>query len=326
MTTQAITVLPHTRIRKDDLPPANDPFFYGWREMPQLDDETGDWVRVPLTLDDVLHPQWGDYIVQNQEHFSLCKDLFNQLEIQLKDEMGTELLHDTLINWEEPGKKGLCPDIAVIRDVQKPFRKGTFYVKRSHGHVDLVLEVTSPSTWKVDVDGIREPNKVERYAKVGVPFYIIVDDVHRIDGMSPPITVYRLGKRKRYERQVPDQRGWYWIETIALWIGPYQDWVSWYEKKGKKLGTHVEEFEARQRAEEQARTETSARQRAEEQARTETSARQRAEEQARAETEARQRAEEQARAETEARQHETNARQRAEDRIRELEAMLASRK
>jgi len=303
--TQMLPAPPVAHVRDRDLPPADDLFFYGWRDVLQGTNGTEEWIRQPLTLADVLHPQWGDSIMQNQEHFSLCKDLFNQLEIHLRDELGTELLHDTLIDWEEPGKKGLCPDIAVIREVRKPFRKGVFYVKQSRGHVDVVLEITSPSTWKVDVEGYRTVNKVTEYAKVGVPFYIIVDDTHRQEGKPTSIIAYGLGKRGRYKKLAPEKRGRYWIETVGLWIGPYEDWVSWYDPEGNKLGTHIEEFDARRRAEVQARL-------ADEKARAEVDARKRAEAETRAEADARQRAEVQARLADEKACAEADARKRAE--------------
>jgi len=328
----------------------DDPFFYGWREVLQQNNGTEEIIEIPLTLDDVLHPQWGDHIMQNQEHFEVCDDVYNGLKEHLAHEPQTVLLHDTLIDWDENHVSPMCPDIAVIRDVQRTFPKGVFYLKQSGGQVDLVMEVTSPSTWRVDVEGKREPNKVQRYAEANVPFYVIIDDQHRKAGQSPPIMAYRLDGSGRYKRMVPDKRGWYWIETVELWIGPYKDWVSWYDEHGTKIGTHLEVVEGRKQAEEQASAEADARQRAEVQARAEADARRQAEdrascaeEQARAEadarkqeTKARQRAEEQARAEAESRKQETKARQRAEEqaraeaesrkqaetRLQELEAML----
>jgi len=143
--------------------------------------------------------------------------------------------------------------------------------------VDLVMEVTSPSTWKVDVGGTRKPNKVQRYAEAKVPWYVIIDDQHRKTGQSPPIMAYRLSESGRYKQMVPNTRGWYWIETVRLWIGPHKDWVSWYDVDGTKIGTHIEvvkayqwEAEARKQAEDRASL-------AEEQARTEADARKQAE-------------------------------------------------
>jgi flagellar biosynthesis GTPase FlhF len=266
--------------------------------------------------------------MQNEEHFLVCNDLYDGLQQHLTHEHHTVLLHDTPINWEGE-VKALCPDLAVIREVQRRFPKGTFYVRQSKGHVDMVLEVTSRSTRKVDVDGENPVNKVQKYAQVGVPYYIIVDDARRKEGYPPAITVYKLQEGKGYQRECADARGWYWIPSLALWIGPYQDWVSWYDEQENKIGTVVEVALAREQAEAQARAEARARQQAETraqqaemQARAEIRAReqaetraQEAEVQARAEARAREQAETQARAET-------RAREQAEAQIEQLKALL----
>jgi Uma2 family endonuclease len=267
--TLAVMEQPTIMDEYDDLsPPTDDPFFYGWREVLHTSNGTEEWIREPLTLDDVLHPQWGDYIMQNEEHFLVCNDLYDGLQQHLTHEHHTVLLHDTPINWEGE-VKALCPDLAVIREVQRRFPKGTFYVRQSKGHVDMVLEVTSRSTRKVDVDGENPVNKVQKYAQVGVPYYIIVDDARRKEGYPPAITVYKLQEGKGYQRECADARGWYWLPSLALWIGPYQDWVSWYDEQENKIGTVVEVALAREQAEtraQQAEVQVRAEARAREQA------------------------------------------------------------
>ncbi len=54
-------------------PTAADPFFYGWRYV-QRDAPDGEttWEQVPLTLEDVLHPQEEDFIVQTDLHQRIC--------------------------------------------------------------------------------------------------------------------------------------------------------------------------------------------------------------------------------------------------------------
>ncbi len=52
------------------LPPRNDPFRYGWRYVLRGTAPNGQelWDQVPLTLDDVLHPEVGDFIVNSTAH------------------------------------------------------------------------------------------------------------------------------------------------------------------------------------------------------------------------------------------------------------------
>lgn len=296
---------PHgTAVREDDLPPPDDPFFYGWRDVfqPINGSDKEEWIQIPLTLEDVLHPQLGDVIVQDPSHDEACDSLRDGLKRHLAHEPQTLVYNDVGIDWGIAGIKPVAPDISVIRNATTVFPTSVYYVKKYGGRVDLVIEVTSRNTWKVDIDGWRTPNKFELYAQFGVQYYIIVDvRTHRFGHHSPPLIVYRLGLDGQYEQQQPDDRGWYWIDTVELWIGPYEDWVSWYDADGNKIGTYIEEKEGRLHEAQACKV---------------------AEERAQYEADARHCAEEQARAEAEARQREAELRQRAEERIRELEALI----
>lgn len=50
-------------------PPSADPFRYGWRYVKRtLPDGKEDFEQVPLTLEDVLHPELGDVMPQTTPH------------------------------------------------------------------------------------------------------------------------------------------------------------------------------------------------------------------------------------------------------------------
>ncbi len=288
--TGKIILPPRSDVRPEDLPPPDDIFFYGWREVEYWVDGVEVGARMPLTLEDVIHPQLGDYIVQNKKHASLCDDLWDGLKGHIGYEPGTVILHDVGIDWGVPDLDVHSPDLAVLRGVELVFEEGIFYLKDSKGHVVLVLEVTSPSTRAADVEGKREPNKVQEYAQAGVPTYILIDAVKATAGRPPPIIVFVMDEDGNYYKLTPDARGWYWIEVLQVWIGPHGEWVAWYDKDDRKLGTYVEECEARKLAEDKARL---------------------TEEKRREEAEARKLAEDEVR--------------QANERIRELEALLAAK-
>ena len=62
-------------------PPPSDlvklnPFPYGWRDVPVTKpDGEVDFEQVPLTLEDALHPELGDYVVSSHAHELDCKYL-----------------------------------------------------------------------------------------------------------------------------------------------------------------------------------------------------------------------------------------------------------
>ena len=50
-----------------------DPYRYGWRYVERWgEDGTLVVEQVPLTLEDVLHPQEGDYVIQSDAHARRC--------------------------------------------------------------------------------------------------------------------------------------------------------------------------------------------------------------------------------------------------------------
>ncbi len=302
--TGEIILPPRSDVPAEDLPPPDDIFFYGWRFVEHRVNGTTATARMPLTREDVLHPQPEDRVSQNKKHFELCNDLYDGMKAHVAHEQGTVVLHDMLIHWGIEDLKH-APDLAVIRGVKKFFEEGIFDFQESQGYVVLLLEVTSPSTWDTDVDGKRIPNKVQEYAQAGAAIYILIHAVKWVEGCPPPIIVYLLGADGEYHEQTADARGWYWIEPLQVWIGPYQDWVAWYDKDENKLNTHVESEQARKFAEDKARL---------------------AEDKVREEAEARKLAEEKSRLAEDKRREEAEARKLAEDRIRELEALLAATK
>jgi hypothetical protein len=54
-------------------PPDDEPFRYGWREVHVArPDGTLDLERLPLTLEDLLHPEEGDHALHSLAHDLDC--------------------------------------------------------------------------------------------------------------------------------------------------------------------------------------------------------------------------------------------------------------
>ena len=107
-----------------DRPPAKsaeepDPFRYGWRYISiTRADGTEDLDRVPLTLEDVLHPEVGDIIVQSDPHDRdrLFKSVF---ETRLMEDPTAVVLSDCQVDFNLPGVKPLAPDDVVFLGVRR---------------------------------------------------------------------------------------------------------------------------------------------------------------------------------------------------------------
>lgn len=200
------------------LTPATDPeprdedlYRFGWRYVRNMGPDGREVVKqVPLTLEDLLHPQLGDVQLQKPIHEEIMGDLGRVFKSRLGRLRGGEVLVDCLTDWGVPGIGNTCGDVTVFEDVQIPFdpNQGLFRVEEQGGHCALVVEVSSPDTRENDVE-----HKVRIYERVGIPLYVIVD---RPREKSPwQMIVYRL-KGRKYERQVREEQNEVLLDRLNL--------------------------------------------------------------------------------------------------------------
>jgi hypothetical protein len=309
-------------------------------------DGTIDFDQVPLTPDDVLHPQVDDFIVNTNSQDDDRVYLKTVFKARLNPVLRAVVLADCRVDFNIPGVRPLGPDIAVFFGVERDpkYDWATFNVAAEKARPVLVIEVTSRNTRKNDV-GI----KVEYYQRAGVPLYVIADVKGRGSKRQVKLRGYHAVDGK-YQEIVPNAQGWIYLEPLRLWLGVKVDRSGSFERlacfepeTGEETGDYTAQVEARAEAEARTQTEAQARvqaearaqtealARAEAEARAQTEALARAEAEARAQTEALARAEAEARAQTEAlaraeaearAQTEAQAHAEAEKRIRELEAKL----
>ncbi len=284
-------------------PDEADPFRYGWRHVSiRREDGTEDFDQVPLTLEDVLFPETGDFLVQTDPHDNDVVYLKIVFKSQLADEPRTVVVSDCRVDWNLPDVRPLGPDIAMFRDMEEYQDWATLDVEAEGMTPDLVVEVTSPSTRQNDVE-----SKFDYYNRARVPLYVIVD-ADKDDRQQRRLSLMAFRwTRGGYQRIAANPRGWIWLEPVRLWLGVTQgrpgfDRVACFDERGEEIGDYTavtralaDEAEARARAEERASAEAEARARAEERASAEAEARARAEERASAEAEALARAEERVR-------------------------------
>ncbi len=234
--------------REAGLDPDN-PFRYGWRYVQRRrEDGTTSYEQVPLTLEDVLHPQEEDFVVQGEEHIDWCRYLHTALAYLLAHDPTAVVFQDMLFLWDVPGLKGHGPDLAVVFGVH-PGQRDSFDVAAEGARPALVIEITSPSTARLD-----RQSKLEEYHYAGVPFYIIIGRQR---------TVRLLGYRATpvgYEPLTPNERGWLWLEPVNAWLGLAEGNPVCYNAAGEAIGdyqqvaterddalTHAEAAEARLR-------------------------------------------------------------------------------
>ena len=154
--------------------------------------------------------------------------------------------------FPEPRNPAIVPDVFVSLDVQvaenwwdKAHR--SYFVWEFGKPLDLVVEIVSHR------EGNEVGRKRQRYARMGVRYYVIHDPLHQV--MDEDLRIYRLSDGI-YERQespwFPELR-----LGLMLWEGVFEAvrsrWLRWTDEHGVMIPTggeraeHVEQLLAKER-------------------------------------------------------------------------------
>ena len=313
-------------------------YMYGWREVPQLrPDGTKEYVRIPLTAADVLHPQIGDVILERSLHNRERNYIRGALTGRTSGQQ-VMVYSDLLICWGVPGVGNHSPDVSAFEGLQDAvdFNRESLSVAEEKVQARLAVEIVSPRDRDPEARKNDTVYKLREYHQVGVPIYIIIDQ-EREHGPRR-ILGYRHTPQG-YETITPDAEGRILLEFFNVWISVRENLVVCHDAITGEEILDTPELQAALRelknatrdAEQRQQAELEARLAAEQQAQAEADARRAAEQRELAEADARRAAEQQAQAEAEARrvaeqraQAEAQARVALEMRLQELEARLQS--
>ncbi len=246
-----------------------DPFRYGWRYVRiTRPDGTEELDRVPLSLEDVLHPDAGDIILQSDPHDWDRGYLKSVFDTRFTDDESAVVLSDCQVDFNIPGVKPLCPDDVVFRDVRRRIAWTSFNVREEGARPVLVAEITLPETRTNDV-GI----KMEYYHRAKVPWYVIADVTYEAGGERRiELFLYRR-LRRGWRREAADERGRVWLAPVGLSLGVTRDprggflrLVCYDPETDQEVGDYraisralEEERRAREQAERRARSEAKSR-------------------------------------------------------------------
>ena len=197
-----------------------DPFRLGWRYVTvRRPDGTEVSEQVPLTAEDVLFPEEGDFIVQTDYHSIDMAYLLTLFRAWLADDPDALALSDCRVDWNIPGVRPLGPDLAVFSGVGPRHGEiATFDLAAEGARPVLVIEITSPATRKNDL-GI----KGDFYHRAGVPLYVIADATEDPGGgRRLELIAYRYAAAG-YRKVKPDARGWIPLAPLGLSLGVVRD-------------------------------------------------------------------------------------------------------
>ncbi len=175
------------KTRKPVPPRKVNPFPYGWRDVQRVaSDGQMESVQAPLTLEDVLHPQEGDVILENYLHQRECRYLTDVAESRLSRLRCAVVLSDQGVDWSVEGLRHVCPDVCIVENLRRELAPRTVILDVvAHGaRVLAAIEIVSPTTRVNDVE-----TKFAIYHRVGVRLYVVVDQearrwAARVEGVS----------------------------------------------------------------------------------------------------------------------------------------------
>lgn len=228
-------------------PPAEDPFRYGWRWVPNdAIDGRHKLRRIPLTLEDVLHPEEGDEVMHSEAHERRRTYIYNVLRAQVAGDPTAVVLTDVRVAWDVPDLKAHGPDIMLIFSVQRHKNWTTFDVAEEGVRPALIVEVVSPEYANLD-----RLNKLEEYDRAGVPLYVILDTLQQ--GAEETLRLLAYGKRGgSYDALPRDERGRVWIEPARIWLGIEQNELLIYAADDTIIPDYAGLYRARAEAERRA--------------------------------------------------------------------------
>lgn len=212
---------------------ADDPFRYGWRYVKHVgQDGVTTFEQVPLTLEDVLHPQEEDFIVHSEEHQRRQTYLYDVSRTQVVSDPTAVVLSDVRIAWDIPGLGAHGPDIAVIFGVRERKNWSTFDVAVEGVRPELIIELASPETASTDCS-----DKLDEYDLAGVPFYVIVDAL--LPRSQPQLRILGFQRGPNgYHGLAPDERGRLWLPPIRTWLGIEHGEIICYDEHDQPLGDY----------------------------------------------------------------------------------------
>src|SRR4051794_12609971 len=210
-----------------------DPFRYGWRYVRRVrHDGVPEYEQVPLTLEDILHPQEGGFSAHSQDHGRRNYYLLDVFDTQLAHDPTAIVLHDVRVSWDIPGLGAHGPDIAVIFGVRERKNWSTFDVAREGVRPTLIAEVTSPETAAID-----RSNKLEEYNLARVPLYVIINTLTS-GGRSQLLLRGYVQGPSGYQVLAPNERGWLWLAPVRVWLGIADNEIVCYNEAGQPLGDY----------------------------------------------------------------------------------------
>jgi Uma2 family endonuclease len=193
----------------------------GWRlELVESPDGIDDYIEIPLTEEEFIHPEEGYHLPSNTFHDDIGGSMKDLLTRRYANDDTTGVFRDLNIVWGVEGVKKMCPDTFVAFNIRDKQTIRTEFNVPSEGTTPaFVVEVVSPRYRTAD-----RVKKVRKYAQAGVQEYAIFDRRKQRGQWCDEVLGYRLVDGI-YLPLVPDEDGLLFFATVNLRIGMHDKQV-----------------------------------------------------------------------------------------------------
>jgi Uma2 family endonuclease len=187
----------------------------GWRlEVVTRPDGTTEYIKIPLTAAEFLHPQEGYRLPNSTFHDNIAgnaKDILTRRYAKTSD---VGVFRDLSVEWDISDLGDHCPDTFVVFGLSNRERNRSKFIVADEGvRPCLIIEVVSPRYRKQD----RE-TKVVEYTRARVQEYVIIDQRTYRGQVLEEVLGYRL-VGGFYQPITPDEEGRILCDTVGVWIG-----------------------------------------------------------------------------------------------------------
>ena len=168
------------------------------------------WEMVPLTLEQVLHPEETDHPVSSARHDREVRYVADALQALAPTALVTS---DVPHYWGVENLGHHRPDVAVAFGVADLRALRPKFVCDDEGtRPVLIVEVVSPSTRETDVE---DEKKVGQYLRAGIEWYVIVD---REEDEDEPTLVGRHLEDGAWVRMELDAEGRLFLPPVNAFL------------------------------------------------------------------------------------------------------------
>ena len=226
---------------------------YGWRYVTRaLPNGTQVRKEIPLTAADVLHPQEGDTIPENEAQEQERGYLACVFRYFLRHVLRVLVTSDRLVNWGIPGLGDHSPDVAVFFGIRnrKRHRRKVYLAKEKNAEAVLAVEIVSPQERDPEARRNDVVHKKQHYHQAKVRCYVIVDQEYP-DGPRR-LVGYRYTP-SRYEKMRLDKDNRFVLAPLGILLGLRDNRIVCYDADtGEEILDYAGQADARRLAEQRA--------------------------------------------------------------------------